>query len=201
MEFTATVDSPVKRRTKRKSSIHISTHEGLIRIHVSLCRRMGYAPPLTYQGFGGHNGERSDAQQQRKEEAEAGQEQEERRRSVLIVCRHAQPSQARHLVHEPIRQEALAGDHLARPSACSLPFRRRSRQHPAAYFGIRSEGSRTIKRPTRTIQRALTVVRMSFGSRRIPYTCTASEPALELPRCDLARRTFGTCFLYECCPA
>jgi hypothetical protein len=79
---------------------------------------MGYAPPFTYQitrrGSGGRHGEGSDAQQQRKEEAEAGQEQEERRRSALTVRRHAQPGQTRHLVHEPIRQEALAGDHRAR---------------------------------------------------------------------------------------
>src|SRR6516165_9516079 len=85
--------------------------------HVSQCRRMGYAPPFTYRtthrGSGGHHGEGSDAQQQRKEEAEAGQKQEERRRS-LTVRRHAQPGQTRHLVHEPIRQEALAGDHCAR---------------------------------------------------------------------------------------
>src|SRR6516165_5457145 len=85
--------------------------------HVSQCRRMGYAPPFTYRtthrGSGGHHGEGSDAQQQREEEAEAGQKQEERRRS-LTVRRHAQPSQTRHLIHEPIRQEALAGDHRAR---------------------------------------------------------------------------------------
>jgi len=76
---------------------------------------MGYAPPFTYritiEGLEGHHGEGSDAQQQRKEEAEAGQEQEERCRSV----RHAQPGQTRHLVHEPIRQEALAGDHVLVP--------------------------------------------------------------------------------------
>src|SRR5271166_1675574 len=74
---------------------------------------MGYAAPFTYRitnrESGGRHGEGSDAQQQRKEEAEAGQEQEERRRSALTVRRHAQPGQARHLVHEPIRQEALAG--------------------------------------------------------------------------------------------
>src|SRR6516225_4444885 len=40
------------------------------------------------------------------------------------------------------------------PSACSLPFRRRSRQHKAACFGIRSEDSHTIKRPPLTIQPA-----------------------------------------------
>src|SRR6516164_7214766 len=89
------------------------------RCSLSRCRRMGYAPPFTYRithrRSGGHHGERSDAQQQRKEEAEAGQEQEERRRSALTVRRHAQPGQTRHLVHEPIRQEALAGDHRARP--------------------------------------------------------------------------------------
>jgi len=74
-----------------RSAIHISNH---------------------HRRSGGHHGEGSDAQQQRKEEAEAGQEQEERRRSV----RHAQPGQTRHLVHEPIRQEALVGDHRgARP--------------------------------------------------------------------------------------
>src|SRR5262249_33195261 len=76
---------------------------------------MGYAPPFTYritiEGLEGHHGEGSDAQQQRKEEAEAGQEQEERCRSV----RQAQPGQTRHLVHEPIRQEALAGDHVLVP--------------------------------------------------------------------------------------
>src|SRR5205814_10068417 len=81
--------------------------------HVSLYGRMGYALPFTYRTFGGHHGEGADAQQQRKEEAEAGQEQEERCRSVLTVRRHAQPGQTRHLVHEPIRQEALAGDHRA----------------------------------------------------------------------------------------
>ena len=61
-------------------------------------------------------------QQPRKEEAEAGQEQEERRRSVLTVRRHAQPGQTRHLVHEPIRQEALAGDHRARPQRAPYRF-------------------------------------------------------------------------------
>src|SRR5262249_52945835 len=66
---------------------------------------------ITIEGLEGHHGEGSDAQQQRKEEAEAGQEQEERCRSV----RHAQPGQTRHLVHEPIRQEALAGDHVLVP--------------------------------------------------------------------------------------
>ena len=66
--------------------------------------------------------ERSDAQQQRKEEAEAGQEQEERRQSALTVRRHAQPGQTRHLVHEPIRQEALAGDHRARPERAPYHF-------------------------------------------------------------------------------
>ena len=55
---------------------------------------------FTHRGFGGRLGEGSEAQQQRKEEAEAGQEQEERRRGALTV-------QTRHLVHEPIRQEAL----------------------------------------------------------------------------------------------
>ena len=59
---------------------------------------MGYAAPIAHQEFGDRHGERSDAQQQRKEEAEAGQEQEERSRGVLI----------RHIVREPIRQEALA---------------------------------------------------------------------------------------------
>jgi hypothetical protein len=38
---------------------------------------------------------------------------------------------------------------------------------------------------------------MSFVSRRIPYTCTAPEPVLALPRRDLARRTFGICYLSE----
>jgi hypothetical protein len=52
-------------------------------------------------------------QQPRKEEAEAGQEQEERRRSVR---------QTRHLVREPIRQEALAGDHRARPQRAPHHF-------------------------------------------------------------------------------
>ena len=74
--------------------------------HVSLYGRMGYALPFTYRRSGGHHGEGADAQQQRKEEAEAGEEQEESRRSVR---------QNRHLVREPIRQEALAGDHRARP--------------------------------------------------------------------------------------
>jgi hypothetical protein len=87
---------------------------------------MGYALPFTYRithrRFGGHHGEGSDAQQPRKEEAEAGQEQEERRRSVLTVCRHAQPGQTRHLVHQPIRQEALAGDHRARPQRAPYHF-------------------------------------------------------------------------------
>src|SRR5215472_18450444 len=81
---------------------------------------MGYALPFTYRithrRSGAHHGEGSDAQQQRKEEAEARQEQEERRRSALTVRRHAQPGQTRHLVHEPIRQEALAGDHRGRLS-------------------------------------------------------------------------------------
>src|SRR5262249_31753327 len=66
---------------------------------------MGYAPPFTYRRSGGHYGEGSDAQQQRKDEAEAGQEQEERRRCAL---------QTRPLDHEPVRQEALAGDRRAR---------------------------------------------------------------------------------------
>jgi hypothetical protein len=57
---------------------------------------------ITHRGSGGHHGEGSDAQQQRKEEAEAGQKQVERLRSA---------GQTRHLVHEPIRQEAVAGDH------------------------------------------------------------------------------------------
>jgi hypothetical protein len=56
---------------------------------------------ITRQESGGRHGEGSDAQQQRKEEAEAGQEQGKRHRR--------QPGQARHLVQEPIRQEALAG--------------------------------------------------------------------------------------------
>jgi len=99
--------------------------------------------PITQRKSGGHHGKGSDAQQQRKEEAEAGQEQEERRRSALTVRRHAQPGQTRHLVHESIRQEALAGDHRARPQRAPYHFRRRSRQHEAAYFGIRSENSRT----------------------------------------------------------
>ena len=63
---------------------------------------------FTHRGFGGRLGEGSEAQQQRKEEAEAGKELEERRRSALTVRR-----QTRHLVHDPIRQEALAGDHRA----------------------------------------------------------------------------------------
>ena len=83
---------------------------------------MGYTPLFTYRRSGGHHGERSDAQQQRKEEAEAGQEQEERRRSALTVRRHAQPGQTQHLVHEPIRQEALAGDHRARPQRAPSDF-------------------------------------------------------------------------------
>src|SRR6516164_5359734 len=66
---------------------------------------------FTPRRSGGHHGEGSDAQQQRKEEAEAGQEQEERR---------SQPGQTRHLVHEPIRQEALASDHGARPQRAPL---------------------------------------------------------------------------------
>src|SRR6516225_3342449 len=94
---------------------------------VSQWRRMGYAPPFTYRtthrGSGGHHGEGSDAQQQREEEAEAGQKQEERRRS-LTVRRHAQPSQTRHLIHEPIRQEALAGAITAH--AISVNLRRAS---------------------------------------------------------------------------
>src|SRR6516164_3673358 len=77
---------------------------------------------ITHRGSGGHHGEGSDAQQQRKEEAEAGQEQEERRRSALTVRRHAQSGQTRHLVHEPIRQEALAGDHRARPELAPYHF-------------------------------------------------------------------------------
>src|SRR6516165_172849 len=85
------------------------------RCSLSRCSQMSYAPPFTYRithrRSGGHHGERSDAQQQRKEEAEAGQEQEERRRSALTVRRHAQPGQTRHLVHEPIRQEALEDPH------------------------------------------------------------------------------------------
>jgi hypothetical protein len=47
----------------------------------------------------------------------------------------------------------------------------------------------------------LTLIRMSFVPRHIPYTCTAREPAPELLRRDLARRTFGICSLYESCPA
>ena len=89
-------------------------------------RRIGHAPPfthrITHRRFGGHHGEGSDAQQQRKEEAEAGQEQEERRRSILTVRRHAQLGQTRHLVHEPIRQEALANDHRARPQRAPYRF-------------------------------------------------------------------------------
>jgi hypothetical protein len=77
-------------------------------------RAGGWATLRHSHQSGGRHGEGSDAQQQRKEEAEAGQEREERRRSVLAVRRHAQPGQTRHLVHEPIRQEALAGDHRAR---------------------------------------------------------------------------------------
>jgi hypothetical protein len=68
-----------------------------------------------------------------KEEAEAGQEQEERRRSALTVHRHAQPGQTRHLVHEPIRQEALAGDHRARP------------ERPPYHFG---DDRANMRRPT-----------------------------------------------------
>src|SRR5262249_18064572 len=87
---------------------------------VSRRGQMGYAPPFTYRithrASGGHHGEGSDAQQQRKEEAEAGQEQEERRRCALTIRRHAQPGQTRHLVHEPVRQEALAGRARQRPS-------------------------------------------------------------------------------------
>src|SRR5262249_15839594 len=78
-----------------RSAIHISNH---------------------HRRYGGHHGEGSDAQQQRKEEAEAGQEQEERRRSV----RHAQPGQTRHFVHEPIRQEALVGDHRGAPTIAPI---------------------------------------------------------------------------------
>ncbi len=105
--------------------------------HVSLYGRMGYALPFTHRRSGGHH---------RKEEAEAGQEQEERRRSVLTVRRHAQSGQTRHLVHEPIRQEALAGDHRARPQRAPYHFGDDRRQREAAYFGIRPEDSRTIKR-------------------------------------------------------
>ena len=47
----------------------------------------------------------------------------------------------------------------------------------------------------------LTLIRMSFVPRRIPYTCTAPEPALELLGRDLARRTFGICSLCESSPA
>ena len=84
--------------------------------------RMGYAPLFTYRRSGGHHSERSDTQQQGKEEAEAGQEQEERRRIALTVRRHAKPGQTRHLVREPIRQEALAGDHRARPQRSPCHF-------------------------------------------------------------------------------
>src|SRR6516225_1418712 len=165
------------------------------RCSLSRCRRMSYAPPFTYRithrRSGGHHGERSDAQQQRKEEAEAGQEQEERRRSALTVRRHAQPGQTRHLVHEPIRQEALAGDHRGRPQS------ELARLHTIGPIPLTNV--RFGSEPTFRI--ALTVVRMSFVSRRIPYTCTAPEPVLELPRRDLARRTFGICCLYESRPA
>ena len=53
-----------------------------------------------------------------KKKPKPGQEQEERRRNR----RHAQPGQTRHLVHEPIRQEALAGDHRARPQRAPYDF-------------------------------------------------------------------------------
>ena len=155
---------------------------------------MAYALPFTHRRSGGHHGKGSDAQQQRKEEAEAGQEQEERRRGALTV-------QTRHLVHEPIRQEALAGDHCARPQRAPHHFGgdRANMRRPTSGSGQKTAAHKAAFPYHST--RALTVVRMSFVPRRIPYTCTAPEPVLELPRRDLARRTFGICCLYESCPA
>src|SRR6516165_4497273 len=60
----------------------------------------------------------------------------------------------------------------------------------------------TVKRPPPYhSDRALTLVRMSFVSRRIPYRRTVLEPVLELSTRDLAYRTFGICCLYESGPA
>ena len=73
-----------------------------------------------------------------------------RRRSALTVRQHAQPSQTRHLVHEPIRQEALAGDHRAR------------NQHAAA--GVND------------FIRGCTVARVAGCRRRVPNTAIEMLP-------------------------
>jgi hypothetical protein len=68
-------------------------------------------------------------------------------------------------------------------------------------FDRGADACTSYSRCRRRSDHALTVVRMSFVSRRIPYTCTAPEPVLDPPRRDLTRRTFGICCLYESCPA
>ena len=50
-----------------------------------------------------------------REKKKPKQDKNKKKGAEAPVRRHAQPGQTRHLVHEPIRQEALAGDHRARP--------------------------------------------------------------------------------------
>ena len=155
---------------------------------------MGYAPPLTYRRFGRSQWRRvrCAATEKRRSRSRTRTRRKAPKRPHRLPACTARPNW--YLVREPIRQEALAGDRRARPQRAPYRFgddraNIRGRQpHDRAAYPYHST-------------RALTVVRTSFGSRRIPYTCTAPEPVLELPRRDLARRTFGICCLYESCPA
>ena len=57
-----------------------------------------------------------------REKKKPKQDKNKKKGAEAPVRRHAQPGQTRHLVHEPIRQEALAGDHRARPERAPYHF-------------------------------------------------------------------------------
>jgi hypothetical protein len=153
-EFNATVDSPVKRRTKRKSSIHINTHEGLIRVTCIAVQANGLRSDINLSKVGRSQWRRvrCAATEKRRSRSRTRTRRKAPKRPHRLPACTARPNSVPRTRANTARSTSRRS--LRPPSACSLPFRRRSRQHQGAYFGIRSEDSRTIERPTRTIQRA-----------------------------------------------